>query len=238
MKRVLELFCGTKSIGKYCYAHPKEYMVYNLDVDPKCNPDVVSDILSWDYKVFPCGFFDIIWASPPCTHYSILRTTGGPRDIEGANAIVLRTLEIIEYFQPTAWFIENPATGSLKDQPFMKGLPYIDAHYCKYGYPYRKWTRFWTNVKGCEPLLCKNDCTSLVTDIFTGCLRHRHTFGGNFPGVHLHQRYSIPPKLVEELITHASKQCGNEQTPMWSEQTNIELMKCHLLARYLKWLTT
>ena len=31
------------------------------------------------------------------------------------NKIVLKTLEIIDYFNPTWWFIENPQTGKLKD---------------------------------------------------------------------------------------------------------------------------
>lgn len=203
MVRVLELFCGTKSIGRHC--HTVGYTVYSIDIDPKCAPDVVTDIMKWDYKVFPPGFFQIIWASPPCTHYSVLRTTGGPRDIEGANKIVMRTLEIIRYFQPHVWFMENPATGYLKDQSFMKGLPYIDVHYCKYGYPYRKWTRIWTNLEGFTPKLCKNDCDALVEDKVSGCLRHQGTFGGIYPGVPLHQRYSIPPSLVSEMFRYAKR---------------------------------
>lgn len=204
--RVLELFCGTKSIGKYCAKHAYMFHVVNLDVDPKCKPTHVSDILKWDFRAtYAPGDFDIIWASPPCTHYSVLRTTGGPRDIEGANAIVQRTLEIIQYFRPGVWFMENPATGYLKAQPFMLDMPYVDVHYCKYGYPYRKWTRIWTNVKGFVPKHCNMDCDSLIRNIATGQLRHQSTFGGIYPGVPLHQRYSIPPTLVEELIDAACK---------------------------------
>lgn len=206
MIRVLELFCGTKSIGKYCASHADTFATYSLDVDAKCNPDVVCDILSWDYKQFPSRFFDVIWASPPCTHYSIARTTGGPRDIPQANKIVLRTLEIIAYFQPTIWFMENPATGFLKGQAFMQGLPFVDVHYCMYGYTYRKWTRIWTNLGPGTfvPKTCKNDCDAMTIDVVSGRPRHRSTFAGNFPGVGLKQRYSIPPLLVAELMTAAA----------------------------------
>jgi hypothetical protein len=199
--RVLELFCGTKSIGKHCARNSIE--VVSLDVDPKCAPTHLSDICVWDYKAYPTGHFDIVWSSPPCTHYSVLRTTGGPRDIEGANRIVQRTLEIIAYFAPKVWFLENPGTGMLKHQPFMQSLPFVDVHYCKYGYPYRKWTRIWTNLKGYRPRpLCRMDCAAMVTDSLTGRLRHRGTFGGAqiYQAIPRQQRYSIPQELVEELF--------------------------------------
>ena len=205
--RVLELFCGTKSIGKHCKRHGYMYDVVSLDVDRKCNPTHLLDIMEWDYMAaYPKGYFHIIWASPPCTMYSVLRTTGGPRDIEGANAIVRRTLDIIDYYQPYVWFMENPATGYLKQQHFMQNLPYIDAHYCMYGYPYRKWTRIWTNVRCFKPKMCNMDCAAMVHDPISGCMRHRSTFGGNISGTPLHQRYSIPPPLVEELMDAACKE--------------------------------
>ena len=46
---------------------------------------------------------------------------------------MLRTLEIIDYFKPKFWFIENPDGGKLKEQPFMRDLPYHRVSYCMYG---------------------------------------------------------------------------------------------------------
>lgn len=239
MIRVLELFCGTKSIGRHCQS--VGYMVWSVDIDAKCKPDVVTDILNWDYRVFPPGFFQIVWASPPCTHYSVLRTTGGPRDIDGANKIVTRTLEIIQYFQPKVWFMENPATGYLKDQIFMRGLPYIDVHYCKYGYPYRKWTRIWTNLEGFKPKLCNNDCDALVKDKVSGCLRHIGTFGGIYPGTPLNQRYSIPPLLVAEMFRHAKRMIETNHSnvmmvnkEVWDETVTLKEKQLELLGVILK----
>jgi hypothetical protein len=68
------------------------------------------------------------------------------RKIEEANKIVLKTLEIIDYFKPRVWFIENPQTGLFKKQPFMKDLHYVDVDYCKYGMPYRKRRRLWNSL--------------------------------------------------------------------------------------------
>ena len=44
-----------------------------------------------------------------------------------------KTIEIINYFNPSVWFIENLQTGLLKQQDFMKDFDYYDIDYCKYG---------------------------------------------------------------------------------------------------------
>ena len=155
--KLLELFSGTKSVGKV--AEQLGYEVVSLDLK---NADINIDILNWDYHQYQPKHFDVIWASPPCTEYSIAKSTG-VRKIEEANQIVERTLNIIEYLNPKYYIIENPQTGYLKKQWFMYGMPYIDIDYCKYGMPYRKRTRLWNNVFNWKPRpLCKKDCNSMV----------------------------------------------------------------------------
>ena len=180
--RVLELFSGTGSVGKIC----KEIGWEVISLDLK-NADINTDILKWDYTQYPLGHFDLIWASPPCNTFSMLKNTHIGRklkhhdgvltkeliedDIKNFGLPILRkTEEIIDYLKPTFYFIENPQTGSMKkyiDRPF------YDVDYCKYAdWGYKKRTRTWTNLKGFIPKLCKKDCGQIIYGL------HRVNFGG------------------------------------------------------------
>ena len=186
--RVLELFRGTGSIGKYC--EELGYDVFSLDIDPKAQASVTTDIMNWDYAMYPVGHFDIIWASPPCTEYSTM-CFRRPRKLDVADAIVQRVLDIINYFKPTTWYIENPRSGMLKTRPFMVGLPYYDVSYCRYGYLYRKHTRIWTNMKGFNPLYCNKDCESMKEGKHTSLVLKTRSLAA---------KHSIPQPLVKALI--------------------------------------
>ena len=108
---MLELFAGTGSVGNV--AKGLGYDVISLDRD--MDAEIQTDIMKWDYTDLSRGLFNVIWASPPCTEYSRAKSIG-IRDIAGSSKVVKRTLEIIEYFSPKYWIIENPQTGLLKDQ--------------------------------------------------------------------------------------------------------------------------
>jgi site-specific DNA-cytosine methylase len=75
--------------------------------------DIRSDIMDRDYTTYNPKDFDVIWASPPCTEYSMAKTTG-VKQIEEANRISQRTIDLIRHFDPQYWVIEKPHTGKLK----------------------------------------------------------------------------------------------------------------------------
>ena len=157
--KLLELFSGTGSVGKVF--KESGWTVVSLDRD--MDADIKTDIMDWDYKaMYEPGSFDVLWTSPPCTEYSVAKTVG-VRKIAEANQVVQRTLDIIDYFQPKFWFLENPQTGLLKGQPMMQDKPFTDVDYCRYGMPYRKRTSIWNNLPNwvAKPV-CQRDCDSML----------------------------------------------------------------------------
>lgn len=193
--RVLELFSGTCSVGKVC--QKKGWEVISLDLK---NADINCNILDWDYNSYPSGHFDVIWASPPCDTFSILRRCwiGRKLKVFGDNIvtkemldddmkqnglpILNKTLEIIDYFKPKFYFMENPKSGYMKNYV---NLPFHDIDYCQYGFAYRKPTRIWTNSTTFFPRIC--NCVG----------KHKENVAiiSN-----LNIRYQIPPQLINELF--------------------------------------
>ena len=176
MIKCLELFSGTKSVGKVCDQLGWESVSVDLimDADHKC------DIMDFDYKQYDKDEFDIIWASPPCTNYSALKKCWYGRKLKNgivytkelneidqneADKLVLKTLEIINYFNCEYWFMENPQTGNLKNREIVQGIPFYDVDYCMYSdWGYKKRTRIWTNKKDWENKMCDNSgsCGNMI----------------------------------------------------------------------------
>ena len=130
--------------------------VTHVDWCSRFNPEIVTDITTWDYKnAFKPGHFDVIWASPDCRMYSRSRTTGGPRNYESSDRLVKACRDIIEYVSPKkTFFIENPDSGDRKRRPSIEGVPYVRVDYCMYGCPYRKRTGLWTHCTDWTPKMC------------------------------------------------------------------------------------
>lgn len=154
--RILELFSGTGSVGKVLKRIYKDVEIVSLDIHPKYNPTYTTDILKWKYKQYDVGYFDIIWASPPCTEYSVAKTIG-IRNLDLADKIVKRTFRIIRYLKPKYWFVENPGErGLLGKRPFMESYEKYrnECTYCHYRALFRKPTNIWTNVNDLNLRYC------------------------------------------------------------------------------------
>ena len=162
--KVLELFAGSRSIGKV--ADRLAFDVYSSDIEQFGGIDYVTDIMDFDPTKIPF-VPDIIWASCPCTAFSVAAigknwTKVGedylpknPRAEFGLK-LVQKTLEIIEHFNPTYFFIENPR-GMLRKMPIMADLTRQGVTYCQYGDTRMKPTDIWTNsTKWIPRPMCKN----------------------------------------------------------------------------------
>lgn len=163
--KVLELFAGSRSIGKV--AEQFGWEVFSVDINDFEGIDYVTDILDFDYTHVPF-VPDIIWASPPCTTFSVAsighhwdkdRNPKTDKAINGIN-IVKKTLEIIEHYTwhntELYYFIENPR-GMLRKMDFMPNDFRQTVTYCQYGDTRMKPTDIWTNSKHWNPRpMCKN----------------------------------------------------------------------------------
>ena len=168
--KVLELFAGTRSIGKAFEAHGHE--VFSVDWDESFeNIDLHADIgsLSAAEVLGRFGRPDVIWASFDCTTFSIAGIghhrrknpeTGELDPISDyakqCDQIDQHVLELIRELQPEFYFIENPR-GGLRKMSWMQGLPRHTITYCQYGDTRMKPTDIWTNhpAPGFKPP-CKN----------------------------------------------------------------------------------
>ena len=143
--KVLELFAGTRSIGKAFekQCHEVYSIEWNKDFD---NIDWYEDInkITAQDIIDRFGYPDVIWASPDCATFSIAAIshhrrknpeTGNLDPISDyakfCDKVDQHVLQLIEELQPKYWFIENPR-GGLRKMTWMQGLPRYTLTYCKY----------------------------------------------------------------------------------------------------------
>ena len=128
--KVLELFAGTRSIGKAFERRGHE--VFSIDWDEQ-----FSDI-DWNVDIGAItaqdilqrfGQPDVIWASPDCTTFSVMAISKHRRKnpytgnldavseyAKKCDQIDLNVLQLIQELKPTYWFIENPRGGVAEDE--------------------------------------------------------------------------------------------------------------------------
>ena len=177
---MLELFKGTGSVGRVFAANG--FDVVSVDINAKWKPDIVTDVLKWDYKsVFRPGQFEYVWASPPCTEFSIALTTR-PRNLRLGNRIVARALpghaehrpdgsvcpafgdhplpepRLLVPREPGHRAAQGAAAGrgasrrAAGPPRAMRGLQFVDVDYCQFSdWGYRKRTRVWYGAPSAVP---------------------------------------------------------------------------------------
>jgi len=213
--KILELFSGSRSIGKV--AETKNHHVFSVDNVDYPNTDWVGDILDWDYRLneMQTGDLDelyipdMIWASCPCTDFSVAcigkKWVSGhefkPRDPNLLGIELLnKTIEIIQFYleknPDLIWFIENPR-GKMRKSPMWKTIEHQrhTVTYCSYGDSRMKPTDIWTNAYNWTPkTMCKNGDSCHVSAP-RGSRTGTQGLKGN------HERSKIPQELCEEIVS-------------------------------------
>jgi site-specific DNA-cytosine methylase len=207
--KVLELFAGSRSVGKAAEALGME--VFSSDINDFPSIHYQVNILKFDASKVPfCP--DVIWASPPCTTFSVASIghhwQGGARayipKTDAAvigKAIAMKTVEIIRHFNPRFFFIENPR-GLLRKMDFMQDMKRHTVTYCQYGDSRMKPTDIWTNSDVWVPRpMCKNG-----SPCHEAAPRGARTGTQGLSGAY--DRSKVPAELCEEIL----KSCLNHET--------------------------
>ena len=156
--KILELFAGTRSIGKAFEARGHE--VYSVEWDKNFDDiDLYADVMTVTAEqiIKEFGRPDVIWASPDCSTFSIAAishhrrknlTTGNLDPVSEyakfCDKVDQHVLDLIRELNPKYWFIENPR-GGMRKMTWMAGLPRYTVTYCQYGDTRMKPTDIWCN---------------------------------------------------------------------------------------------
>lgn len=226
--KVLELFAGSRSIGKV--ADKMGFEVFSVDIKPFDKIDLVKDINELEISDIPF-IPDMIVAGTPCTTYSLAAishhryTDYSPKSefAKFCDLMNVRLLSLIKKWNELnpklCWYIENPR-GVLKHMDFMRGIPSTMITYCSYGDIANKPTIIWSN----------NLRSLFNPDGWEGrpiCKRYKYDDNGNVINKHCHhepaqrgsqtgtqgkkgnyERSEYPVELCEELLISTAKKLG------------------------------
>ena len=163
--RILDLFSGTGSATKAFSDAGHE--VIGVELDEKFNAHERDALkLSAQYLIDTYGEFDFIWASPPCTTFSVASIGTHWKDRKPSDKaleaieLVKHTISLINELNPQfGWLIENPR-GLRRKQERMQSFPRRTITYCQYGEKRMKPTDLWGHVPNWKPRPhCKNGDT-------------------------------------------------------------------------------
>jgi hypothetical protein len=165
---IFDFFSGTGSSTQAF--RDAGHTVWRFELDNSFEAEEYVNVfdLTVEYLLEVYGQPDFIWASPPCTAFSV--ASMGHHWGGGLNAyvpkteaaiesqkLVAHTRKLLEELNPTYGFlIENPR-GMLRKLPVVAGLQRQTVTYCQYGDNRMKPTDLWGVVENWQPrAMCKN----------------------------------------------------------------------------------
>jgi|TARA_R110000824_G_scaffold7395_1_gene33196 hypothetical protein len=203
--KVLELFAGSRSFSKV--AEELGHETFSVDVNNFDGIDLVKDIEFLSKEDIPF-IPDVIWASPPCTYFSVAsigyhwNENHTPKTKEAILGLKIlnKTISIFDWYKRSKFFMENPVG---KMRRIVKGIDRATITYCSYGDKRMKPTDIWSNnihdmfnLKGWKP---KPKC-------FAGNEKCQHEAAprGSKTGTQgvkgNYERSKVPDELCKEIL--------------------------------------
>jgi hypothetical protein len=159
---IFDFFAGTGSSTRAF--EDAGHQVITFELDPQFDVTETIDIMQLNAAdlIERYGQPDFVWASPPCTAFSVASIghhwTGGagayvPKTPAASynQLLVAKARDLIQELQPTkGWLIENPR-GMLRKLPVVEKLTRRTITYCQYGDTRQKPTDLWGEVPGWTP---------------------------------------------------------------------------------------
>lgn len=209
---VLELFSGNGTIAILMSRILDGCLYETIDVDDDCMASIKIDVLDWQKKNMSDKLKNkykrlrpVIWASPPCQHYSRVKTTG-KRNLEMADQYVAMIQTIAKELNAAMVFVENPATGHLKDRDVISFMPHnFVVDYCRYGGELMKPTMIWCSHDLAEVGFIPKTCPGTLECGSTFFNRHSNkvVHVGEFETTAYMQRIAVPSQLIVALMRAA-----------------------------------
>lgn len=202
---IYDLFSGTGSSTQAFKDAGHTVVSFEIDGNFPATEHVNILNLKAEDLIARYGRPDFIWASPPCTAFSVASMTkhwekkdklAYPKT-DGAlkgMAMVEHTLNLIKELNPKhGWMLENPR-GMLRILPLMQDYIRRTVTYCQYGDTRMKPTDLWGNLYGWTPRKpCNNGDTCHVAS-------PRGTNSGTQALVNATERSRVPYDLGKELM--------------------------------------
>jgi hypothetical protein len=161
---IFDLYSGTGSATQAFKDNRHSVITFELDTEFKATEHCDVGTLNATELSKKYGKPDFIWASPPCTCFSVASIghhwgKGRQPKTQAAKdslLLVQNTLALIKELSPKAWLMENPR-GMLRTLEFMKPYERRTITYCQYGDTRMKPTDLWGVLPCWEPRpMCKN----------------------------------------------------------------------------------